>query len=48
MLLLVRRNAVTAATAIVFGLSGLTAWVVGLPLGFLPAVVIALLVTRSW
>ena len=47
-LLLVRRNAVTLATAIVFGVSGLTAWIVGLPLGFLPAVVIALLVTRSW
>ena len=31
-----------------FGVSGLTAWVVGVPLGFLPAVVIALLVTRSW
>ena len=47
-LLLVRRNAETLATAIVFGVSGLTAWMLGLPLGFLPAVVIALLVTRSW
>ncbi len=47
-LLLVRRNAETLATAIVFGLSGLTAWMLGLPLGFLPAVLIALLVTRSW
>ena len=37
-LLLVRRNAETLATAIVFGLSGLTAWMLGLPLGFLPAV----------
>lgn len=47
-LLLVRRNAETLATAIVFGLSGVTAWLVGVPLGFVPAVVIALLVTRSW
>ncbi|MDA0168004.1 hypothetical protein OJ998_02815 [Solirubrobacter taibaiensis] len=47
-LLLARRNAETLATAIVFGLTGLTAWVVGLPLGFLPAVVIAVVVTRSW
>ena len=46
--LLVRRNAEMFATAIVFGLSGLTAWMLGLPLGFLPAVLIALLVTRSW